>query len=321
MPVAAFLEDADGYIAIERSAVPVQTLNQRSAIEFAATRRPMRTNSQRVPGLLGADDDVIPKGDFYPETTGAGTSVLLEASKFGQAFPLAEEDLADEAGYINAIDQYGTAWANKHAVHLDNACLGVSGGPGVPETTVPFTSVYYAVRHNDTGYTANANYDSTTAAAMAADGDGLGLLNDFWALWEASSAYDEANGIVIAHPRFRGVMRSVKNSNGDPIFAQAATNISASLVGIPQRVTDTINGLPVLWSTGARVHATASATPAGNPLMIVGNRQNLLLGVRSGPEQKEETIPGKDVIELMFRSRRAFKPVDPSAMTVLELTA
>lgn len=315
------LEDQDGYYAIEDSARPVQTLLNLSAVELVSDRRDMKTNSQRVPGTLGADDDVIPKGDFYPETTGSQSHVLLEASKFGQAFPLADEDLADEAGYINAVNQIGTAWASKHAVHEDNAALGVSGGPGVPETNVPFTSVYYAVKHNATGYTANDNYSTTTAAALAVDGAGYGVLSDFLAKAEDWDGYDEVNTVIIANRAFRQLFRGIKNSVGDPMFYGGATTVSGTLDGAPVRSADILFNIPILWSAGARVSATASATPTGNPLMIVANRNHMLLGVRSGPEQKEERIPGKDVVELMFRSRRAFVPNDPNSFAILEKTA
>lgn len=315
------LEDQDGYIAIETGAPVVQNLFTRSAVELAASRRNMTTNAQRVPGTLGAADDVIPEGEFYPEHTGTQTSVLLEASKFGQAFPLTDEDLADSGAYINAQNQLGTAWSSKHAVHLDNATLAVSGGPGVPETNIPFTSVYYAVRHNGTGYTADANRATTTKAALAADGDGYGILSDFLALAEDSSVYNEADTVIIANGAFKSLFRSIKNSSGDPMFFGGATSVSGTLEGAPVRVADTLFNIPILWTPGARVSAVASDNPTGNPLMIVANRQNMLLGVRSGPEQKEERIPGKDVVELMFRSRRAFKAADPNAFAVLELTA
>lgn len=324
MPVATpLINQDDEYLALETSSQPVQALQKKSAIEFAATRRTMKSGSQRVRGPLEADDDVIPAGSYYDESTGGATTCLLEASKFGQAIPLTDEDLADEAGYADAVNDYGTGWANSHAVKLDNACLGVTGGPGVAETTVPFTSVYYSIHHTDSDfdYTADDNLDTTTRAAMATDGDGFGLLNDFWALWEASPHYDDSNAIVIAHPTWRTVLRSVKNSNGDPIFTQGGTQISSSLPGVLTRSVDTINQVPVLWSTGARMHATASAAPTGHELLIVGNRQHLLLGVRSGPETKEERVPMKDVTALMFRSRRGFKLFDPRAAAVFELTA
>jgi hypothetical protein len=316
------LEDQDGYIAIEPGEAVAQNLFLRSAIELVAARRTMRSNSQRVPGTLGASDDVIPKGEFYPEHIGTQTSVLLEASKFGKAFPLTDEDLSDE-GVVqqNSVDQLGTAWIAKHSVHLDNACLGVSGGPGVPETNVPFTSVYYAVRHNDGDYSADDNYASTTAAALGVDGDGYGILSDFLALAEGQTVYNEVDTVILAHPSWKSLFRGVKNSQGDPMFFGGATTVSGTIDAAPVRSADVLFNIPIVWTPGARVSATASDNPSGNPLMIITNRQNLLLGVRSGPEQKMERIPGKDVVELMFRSRRAFRLADPTSAVVLEKTA
>jgi phage protein U len=320
------LEDQDGYFAIETGSPVVQTLQKQSAVELLASRRTMTTNSQRIFGTLSAANSVIPKGSFYPEHVGSNTSFLLEATKSGQAFPLTDEDLADEGSYINAVNQIGTAWAAKYATWLDNATLGVSGGPGVPDTTVPYTSVYYSVRHTVGSYTANDNYSSTTSALLAAvsttpSTGGYNILSNFLATAEDNDEYDEANTVIIAHRSFRTLFRSVKNSQGDPMFFGGATTVSGTLEGAPVRSADLLFNIPIVWSNGARVSATASDTPTGNPLMIVANRNQLLLGVRSGPESKSERIPGKDVTELEFRSRRAFVPASGAAFSVLEKTA
>src|SRR3954452_15765397 len=158
-PIADFLP-----IGLDRT--PVQAVPRTSAIEFLSRRVQMSSSSVRVPALGTVDSDVIPRGEFYPEDTTADATVLLELTKFGQAVPVTDEDLGEASRYYNAQDALGTAWANSAAVQLDTGAIGCTAGPGVPETTVPFTSIYYAVSHNATGYTANANKVALAASAL-----------------------------------------------------------------------------------------------------------------------------------------------------------
>lgn len=327
-PFYDYLSDQDGYYTIPVDNAPFQSLLDSSAVELLANRINMTTNTIKFSGSLSATDSIVPKAEFYPEYTGTSTSFHMDATKFGQAFPLTDEDLADEGSYINAVTSIGTQWASKHAVHLDNACLGVSGTSVAADTTVPFLSVYAAVTSSDSSYSysANTNLATTTRALMAAISSssttgGYNVLSNFLALAEGFTDYNENDTVIIAHRNFKPLFRSVKNSNGDPMFFGGATTVSGSLQGTASRSSDVLFDIPIVWSNGARVSATASDSPSGHPLMILAQRSHLVLGVRSGPEQKEERIPGKDVVELMFRSRRAFKAADPNAFAVLELTA
>ena len=66
-----------------------------------------------------------------------------------------------------------------------------------------------------------------------------------------------------------------------------------------------------------------SVTPTGNPLIIVGSRDALILGIRSGPESfiADGNVSvgfATDETKLKIRARRGFGISHPSAFAVLE---
>jgi HK97 family phage major capsid protein len=274
----------------------------------------MNGPTKAFPRSGGASVAVVPKGSAYGEDVTAVDDITLTAQKFGTAFRIAEEDIDDS--FVNVLDAKKQDWADDYAVFIDNACLGTSAAIG---TGVPFTSVYRAVTTADatTGYTANANHLSTATTGVASYANLSGILG----LAEASRSFSEADTVVIAHPSFKGQLRGVMDSSNRPIFVEG-------LGGTPS----TLFGYAVRWSQGARVTATADGTPpvttgakgtAGNPLMIVGSRSALMLGIRSGPESV--VIDGRDGASaltdetiLKMRARRAFGVAYPDAFAVLE---
>jgi hypothetical protein len=87
---------------------------------------------------------------------------------------------------------------------------------------------------------------------------------------------------------------------------------------------DTLFGYPIRWSLGARTHATNTDTPTGNPLLVVANRTQLILGVRSGPESfvadgNTGAAMLTDETLLKMRARRGFALGHEKAASVLEL--
>ena len=145
------------------------------------------------------------------------------------------------------------------------------------------------------------------------------------AIAEGSDSFDEADTVVLAHPSFKASFRGVKDTQGNPIFVEG-------LAGTPS----TLFGYAVRWTTGAKVTATATSKPPvaalgvkgteGNPLLIVGPKSGLMLGVRSGPESV--VIDGKDGASaltdetiLKMRARRGFGVAYPDAFAVLERVA
>lgn len=277
-----------------------------SAIETLATKIPMGSDTKKVPRSGAASVGTVAKGSAYGEDEGVNDEVILVARKLGRVFRIAEEDVADSL--VDILDIKRLEWTKAYARHIDNACLAVTAAEN--GGTVPFTSVYRAVRTTNaaTGYTADDNHIATAAGAAVSYDN----LSDLLGLVEAGNYVTDADTVVIAHPSFKGVLRGVKDSQGNPIFLQG-------LAGTP----DTIFGYQVAWSQGARTSAVATADPTGNPLMIVGSKSHLMLGVRSGPESI--FIPGRDGASaltdedlLKMRSRRGFVVGHESAFAVLE---
>jgi len=295
----------DDWIPEEMDSDVIARVNQVSVVERWASRAPMNTDTKNVPRSAGVDVEYIAKGAAYGEDTSVNNLVILLARKFGKAIRIAEEDVDDTLPALIAAKQRD--WATSYGKALDNATLGTSAAEG---TGVPFTSVYKAIRttNANTGYTANANYVS----AATATGVTYTLLSQVLKLVENSDYFDLPRMRIIAHPAFRDDFRLVRDTAGNPIFLQG-------LAGTP----DTLFGLPVGWSLGAKTSATMGQAPAGLPLLICGNMDYLRLGVRSGPESV--FIDGRaglgaltDESILKLRSRRGFAVGHEAAFSVLE---
>jgi HK97 family phage major capsid protein len=310
--------NVDQWIREEYGSPVDLAVRQNSAVENLARREPMGTDTKTLNRYGDVGVAVTAKGSAYNEEQPTGDEVTLTARKFTAVLRIAEEDIADlpASGVANYVSERQRDWASSYARFLDNACLGVSAAAN--GTTIPFTSAYRAVTTADAGvgYVANANHINTQGAVTYAD------LSALLAISESGEFFDPGNTIVIAHPSFLATIRGMLGSDGRPIFegnAQAGGN--ANLFGIPLQ-----------FSVGAKVSATATRSPggaggakgtAGNPLMYVAHRQHLILGVRSGPEYFN--IPGStgaaaltDENLIKMRSRRAFSVGDPRAIAVLE---
>lgn len=291
----------DAWVPEERGSAVLATVGAQSAVEALARREPMASDTKSVPRSGGVDVDVTPKGAAYAENDNVDDEVTLRARKFTGLLRIAEEDLADIPENVVAMKQQD--WARSYARVLDNSVLGTTGAEN--GTTVPFTSVYAAVA----AYNSASNRIQTAGAVTYAD------LSAVFGLVENGDYFGDSETVVIAHPSFRGVFRTVTDGNGSNIF-DAATN------GTPDR----LFGYQVAWSAGARTSATKSANPAGNPLLVVANKNHLILGIRSGPESA--VINGftgasalTDEALIKMRSRRGFVLGHASAAAVLEVTA
>lgn len=306
----------DAWLPEEDDSTVITRIQATSAVESLARRLPMNSTTKSFPRSGGMDVSEVPKGSAYGEDTSTNDELILTAKKFGKAMRIAEEDIDDSVA--NILDAKKNEWASSYAKFIDNACLGTSAAVGAG---VPFVSVYRAVTTADatTGYTANANHVATAATGVVSYDNLSAVLS----VAEGSDSFDEADLCVIAHPSFKGAFRGVKDSNGNPIFVEG-------LAGTPS----TLFGYPVRFTAGAKVTATATSKPpvqgatsakgtAGNPLLIVGPRSGLMLGVRSGPESV--VIDGKDGASaltdetiLKMRARRAFGVAYPDSFAVLE---
>lgn len=306
----AWLRDEQGSDVIRR-------IEYYSVAESRFRSIPMSGATKTEPRMADMSVAVVAKGAAYGEDTATNDEVLLTAIKFGSALRIAEEDIDDQIA--NVIEAKKLSWASSFGVLFDNAVLGTSAAAN--GGTVPFTSIYRAIVSADAavGYTANANYASAVAA-LTYDG-----LSDLASKIEGSG-YGAPGNVFVAHPVFKGAIRKLKDSQGRPIFEPSPRE------GSP----DTLFGYPVLWSQGAVVSATATASQAatlvgagvkgtaGNPLILFGNPDFALVGKRSGVESV--VIDGRDGLSaltdetiLKVRARRAFTLGNVKAWAALEI--
>ncbi|GGW98737.1 phage major capsid protein [Streptomyces chartreusis] len=283
----------------------IQAVLQISAVEALASPITMGSDTKHVPRTAGMGVDVVAKGGTYGEDVSLNDEVLLTARKFGKAVRLAEEDIDDSVADLINAKMLG--WGKSYAKMIDNACLAVSAASN--GTTIPFTSLYQLLNTTDSdlGYTGGANI-TTAASANAPTYDefstAVGAV-------ETGDYFDPGNTYAIAHTSFRKFLRGVKDGESRPIFVEGTA-------GTP----DTIFNVPVRWSLGARLNATASAAPSGRPIMAFVNPELMLLGRRSGPESV--FIDGRDGLSaltdesiLKMRARRGWAYGHPAGASIL----
>ncbi|MGI8333467.1 phage major capsid protein [Actinomadura scrupuli] len=310
------VNDVTTWTPEEFSGDVVQKVLQKSAIEAYARPWPMANTLRHVPRSAGMDVAGVAAGGTYAEDTSTNDEVLLTARKMGQALRLNDEDMKDNT-LVDIIATKKMDWATSFAKFYDQACLGCTAAEN--GTTVLFTSVYKSLRTTQSGlgYTADDNY-VVSASGSAVSYDNLSTV---LSLAEVGDYWDDGEALVIAHPSFKAKVRNIRipqysgDTGGLPVFVQGQGGDS----GTP----DTLFGHPIRWSLGAKTHATNTSTPTGNPLLIVGNRQMLFRGVRSGPESAvagADSGPAflTDQALLKMRARRGFAVAHPKAFAVLE---
>lgn len=316
--------DATGWLVENRDSQVVKAFAHTSAWEKATRQINMTANTVRIPRIEDMDVDVIAKGAAYGEDASTADTVAISAAKFGKALRIAEEDVDDDK-LADYLDLKKASAASSFAKKFDNAAIGTSAADN--NSTVPFTSLYRALTMADatTGYTANANVLTSAGAAGVVTYD---VLSALLGIAEGSSFYDETEISAIAHPAFKGALRGIKDTQGRPIFFEDV--VGGSTVS-------RIFGVPIYWSNGARVTATASTVPvgsgiaptgvkgtAGNPLFALVNRPYAVTGNRTPFESV--LIPGRDGLAgltdediLKVRTRKAAGVTNPKAHAVLEL--
>ena len=295
------------WIPIEWDENVLARVAQQSAVEAYGRGYAMGSDTKRV---LRSLDMTVGTGATYTGDTSTNDYVLLDSVKFTGQFIVDEDDLSDADSVVNTLNVKSRDWATSYAVKFDNSCLGVTGAAN--GTTRPFTSVYAAVRANGAtgeGYTADDNYVSSASGGVT-----YANLSDVIGRVETGLYWNPAQALVIANPAFRGVFRNIKDSNNMPVFVQG-------VAGTP----DSLFGIPVKWSLGAKTSNLATTAPEGNPLLIVvGNTEALMRGDRLGPEaliDRARAHDSTDETALKLRVRKAFKHAHPKAFAVLEKTA
>lgn len=292
-----------GWIPEETDSNVINEIRATSAAERLFRRVTMTAETKRIPRGSTVGIEVVAKGAAYGEDVHEYDDIELRNVKLGKMVRLAEEDLDDSP--LNIIEEKKAAWASSYAKYLDNATMAVTGAQGAG---VPFESVYRVLSVGRDGVAANANIVKASDVTYQ-------TLSDLLAKREASAYFDPSKEVVIAHTSFKSVFRTLKDEAGHYIFAPSPAQ------GQP----DTILGYPLNWSAGLRTSATASDAPTGNPILVSGNRDLLILGVRSGPESV--VIDGRDGAStqtdetlLKMRARRGFVLGHADGAAILEKT-
>ena len=308
------MNDHEIWVPEEWGGAVLTAVMQNSAIEALARPEPMGSTTKHVPRSGGIGIDVIAKGGSYSEDDTDDDEVVLTARKLGKAISLADEDIKDAETLINILNQKKIEWATAYAKGLDNACIGTIGPVYMPSGTAakrPFVSIREAVRTTDLdlGYTADTNYLASAGTVTYDD------LSQVLGMYEDSGYFSEVDTVVMASPAFKRTIRDIKDDNERPIFIQGRE-------GTP----DTVFGYRVMWTPGARTSTTMTSTPTGNPLFVVGNRQFIIVGRRSGPESFVAGADSgvgflTDEAKMKMRARRGFAVGHPAAVAVLEQSA
>lgn len=293
------LTEANGYILEEQGSTVIQDLIANSAVERYARREAMASRTKSVPRFVGDAPTVVAEGDEIPASSPTLDEIVLTARKYAQLIHISEEDVNDQL--VDTLSVYKREWASKWARKFDNACLGVTAA-GDGDDGQPFTSLYRAISPGSAG----ANLIQTGGAMSYDD------LNNALGIVEDSSKFDAANTVWMAHPKMLKEIRGMVKGNSDLVLPDPLAGTPGSLFGYP-----------LVVSYGAATSAAASASPSGNPLLIVGNRQMLINGVRGGVESvvSRDAEFARDGVVLKTRIRRGFAVADADAFAIVEKTA
>lgn len=290
--------EANGYILEEQGSVVIQDLIANSAVERFARREAMASRTKTVPRFVTDAPQVVAEGATIPEASATLDEIVLTARKYAQIMHVSEEDLNDNL--VDVLTASKREWASRWARKFDNACLGVTA-VGDGDDGQPFNSLYYAVSQ----YNSASNRTQTAGALTFEDiSNALGLV-------ESSAKFDAANTVFMAHPKMLAHIRNMIGANNEYVLPNPLDGTPGSLLGYP-----------LVVSYGAATSAAATDAPSGNPLLIVGNRQMLINGIRGGVESvvSRDAEFTKDGVLLKTRIRRAFAVADASAFAIVEKT-
>jgi len=290
---------ANGYIVEEHSSTVVQAALQNSAVESRARKEPMSTSTKRVPRFVGDDPSVYAEGATIGESDVTIDDIILEARKWAKIMHISEEDMNDS--FLDILNTYKTSWATNWARKFDNACLGVTVAEDGSDTA-PYSSVYREV----SGYDSGSQLFETDGEVTFAQ------LNDLLSVIEAGDYFDSAKTVFITHPTFVSSLRGLVDGNQRPILQDPLGTAPATLFGYP-----------LVKSLGAKKASAATSAPDGNALLIVGNTDLMVNGVRAGIESmvSKDAKFDTDGVLLKVRARRAFVVAKPEAFAILEKTS
>ena len=291
--------EANGYILEEQGSAVIQDLIANSAVERFARRETMASRTKTVPRFATDAPQVVAEGGTIPEASATLDEIVLTARKYAQIMHVSEEDLNDNL--VDVLTASKREWASRWARKFDNACLGVTSAADGDDGQ-PFTSLYRAVSPGAAG----ANLITTAGALTFED------ISNALSIVESSNKFDGANTVFMAHPKMLGHIRTLIGADNGYVLPNPLDGTPGNLFGYP-----------LVVSYGAATSAAASDAPAGNPLLIVGNRQMLINGVRGGIESvvSRDAEFTKDGVLLKTRIRRGFAVADATAFAIIEKTA
>jgi HK97 family phage major capsid protein len=295
------LTEANGYILEEQGSTVIQDLIANSAVERFARREAMASRTKSVPRFVGDAPQVVAEGAEIPASNPTLDEIVLTARKYAQLMHISEEDVNDQL--VDTLSVYKREWASRFARKYDNACLGVTAA-GDGDDGQPFTSLYRAVA---TSPTAPVSQIIQTGGVMSYED-----INNALGFVENSKKFDSANTVWMAHPKMLKEIRGMVKGNSDLVLPDPLAGTPGSLFGYP-----------LVVSYGAATSAAATDSPAGNALLIVGNRQMLINGVRGGVESvvSRDAEFDRDGVVLKTRIRRGFAVADADAFAIVEKTA
>ena len=287
--MATDLSVTNGWIPVQSEGTVLLNDAEVSAVEAAGRKVRMTSEVVNTPRFVANGVDVVAEKALIPLKDATVDSVTMTAFKFADRFAISVEDSQDAVA--DALNAYKAEWISNFNITFDNAALGVTGTGG------PFESVYRKVGAGNRAATAgDLTYEDLQDVVGDLEGNRRGGL------------------VIIAHPSFKMSLRNLKDTAGNRVVA--TDGILGA--GVP-----TLFGHEVRFSYGARASAAYSDNPTGNPLLIVANKRDLIVGVRSGPESMVSEAPQweNDNIELKMRARRGFVLADKDSARVVELTA
>lgn len=298
-------------------AVITEVMNN-SVVESLARAESMTSDVKHVPRDGGMTfEGATLKSVAIAEDAATNDVVTLTARKFTRILRVAEEELRDAAQVANIIEAKKVAWARVYARGFDNACLGVSNETA-NGSAVPFQSLYAALHttNSATSYTAEANITATASATPT-----FAEISSTFQDVEGSNFWSDPEMVVIAHPTFRAALRNVVDGDNRHIFQESTAGFPGGGSG---GVISTLFGVRMYWSLGSRIHATASSSPTGDPLLFVGNRNYIIRGDRSPLESMvagADSGPAftTDEALLKVRTRKGFAVANEHAWACLQL--
>jgi HK97 family phage major capsid protein len=295
------LTENNGYIPEEKGSVAVQATLVNSVVESFARRENMASRTKGVPRFVSDAPSIVAEGVEIPNSDTTLDEVVLTARKYAQIFNISEEDINDSL--VDTLNTYKREWASQWARKFDNACLGVTAAADGDDGQ-PFTSLYRALA-------TDPNAPVSQIIQTAGDVEFSDISNAL-GFAESSKYFDAANTVFIAHPKMLAHIRNMETAGGNLVLPDPLGARPGSLFGYP-----------LVISYGAATSAAAVAAPSGNPLLIVGNRNMMINGVRGGIESaiSRDADFSKDGVLLKTRVRRGFAIAEASAFAVVEKTA